>query len=115
MPVVYDGLHRLAARRLSNEREGHTLRTTEIVHEAYLRLVDSDIDWSDRGHFYAIAAQVMWRILIDYAKSRNREKRDGEYEKVTARFGSGTGHRGLTAASTGMLRLQGIANLVSLW
>jgi RNA polymerase sigma factor (TIGR02999 family) len=59
------------------------LRTTEIVHEAYLRLVDSDIAWNDRAHFYAIASRVMRRILVDYAKSRNREKRGGEYEKVS--------------------------------
>jgi RNA polymerase sigma factor (TIGR02999 family) len=83
IPVVYDRLYRLASRRLSSERQGHTLKTTEIVHEAYLRLVDSDIAWADRGHFYAIAAQVMRRILIDYAKSRNRNKRGGEFERVT--------------------------------
>jgi RNA polymerase sigma-70 factor, ECF subfamily len=82
IPMVYDQLHRLASRRLSTERSGHTLRTTEIVNEAYLRLVDSDISWNDRGHFYAIAAQMMRRILIDYAKGRNREKRGGEYEKI---------------------------------
>jgi RNA polymerase sigma factor (TIGR02999 family) len=83
MPVVYDQLYRLAGRRLASERRGHTLRTTEIVHEAYLRLVDSEVAWNDRAHFYAIAAQVMRRILVDYAKSRNREKRGGEYEKVS--------------------------------
>lgn len=82
IPVVYDQLYKLASRRLANERKGHTLRTTEIVHEAYLRLVDSDVAWNDRAHFYAISAQVMRRILIDYAKSRNRDKRGGEYEKV---------------------------------
>ncbi len=82
MPVVYEQLYRLAGRRLASERRGHTLRTTEIVHEAYLRLVDSDIAWNDRAHFYAIASQVMRRILVDYAKSRNREKRGGEYERV---------------------------------
>jgi RNA polymerase sigma factor (TIGR02999 family) len=82
IPVVYDQLYRLASRRLSSERKGHTLRTTEIVHEAYLRLVDSDVAWNDRAHFYAISAQVMRRILIDHAKSRNREKRGGEFEKV---------------------------------
>jgi len=92
IPVVYDRLHRLAASRLSSERQGHTLRTTEIVHEAYIRLVNSDISWSDRGHFYAIAAQVMRRILIDHAKSRNRSKRGGEYEMVPldAAFALGT-------------------------
>jgi RNA polymerase sigma factor (TIGR02999 family) len=82
IPVVYDQLYRLASRRLSSERQGHTLRTTEIVNEAYLRLVDSDVDWNDRAHFYAIAAQTMRRILIDHAKSRNRGKRGGEFEKV---------------------------------
>ena len=82
IPVVYDQLYRLASRRLSSERKGHTLRTTEIVHEAYLRLLDSDVAWNDRAHFYAISAQVMRRILIDHAKSRNREKRGGEFEKV---------------------------------
>src|SRR5271165_2382198 len=82
IPVVYDQLYALASRRLSSERRDHTLRTTDIVHEAYLRLVDADVNWNDRAHFYAIAAQVMRRILIDYAKSRNREKRGGEYEKV---------------------------------
>jgi RNA polymerase sigma-70 factor (ECF subfamily) len=82
IPVVYEQLYRLASRRLSSERPGHTLRTTEIVNEAYLRLVDADVNWNDRAHFYAIAAQVMRRILIDYAKSRKREKRGGEYEKV---------------------------------
>jgi len=92
IPVVYDQLYRLASRRLSSERRGHTLRTTEIVNEAYLRLVDSDVAWSDRAHFYAIAARVMRRILIDYAKQRNREKRGGEYEKVSldAAFEIGT-------------------------
>src|SRR5450756_950560 len=82
IPVVYDQLYKLASRRLSSERKGHTLRTTEIVHEAYLRLVDSEVEWHDRAHFYAISAQMMRRILIDHAKSRNREKRGGEYEKV---------------------------------
>ncbi len=82
IPVVYDQLYRLASRRLSAERQGHTLRTTEIVHEAYLRLVDSDVAWNDRAHFYAISAKVMRRVLIDHAKSRNREKRGGEFEKV---------------------------------
>ncbi len=83
IPVVYDQLYKLASRRLSHERQGHTLRTTEIVHEAYLRLVDSDVAWNDRSHFYAISAQVMRRILIDHAKTRNRSKRGGEFEKVS--------------------------------
>lgn len=83
MPLVYDQLCKLASRRLAVERKGHTLRTTEIVHEAYLRLVDSTIDWNDRAHFYAISARVMRRILIDYARSRNRDKRGGCAERVS--------------------------------
>jgi len=79
---VYGELYRLAARRLSSERKEHTLHTTDIVHESYLRLVGAEIDWNDRGHFYAIAAQVMRRILIDYAKGRNRDKRGGQMERV---------------------------------
>jgi RNA polymerase sigma factor (TIGR02999 family) len=82
IPVVYGELYRLAARRLSSERKEHTLHTTDIVHESYLRLVGAEIDWNDRGHFYAIAAQVMRRILIDYAKGRNRDKRGGQMERV---------------------------------
>ena len=83
MPLVYDQLCKLASRRLAAERKGHTLRTTEIVHEAYLRLVDSTVEWNDRAHFYAISAQVMRRILIDYARGRNRDKRGGGAEKVS--------------------------------
>lgn len=82
IPVVYDELYRIASRRLSSERRDHTLHTTDIVHESYLRLVDAEVDWNDRSHFYAIAAQVMRRILIDYAKSRNRDKRGGQMERV---------------------------------
>jgi RNA polymerase sigma factor (TIGR02999 family) len=82
IPVVYDQLYKLASRSMASERKGHTLRTTEIVHEVYLRLVDSDVAWNDRAHFYATSAQVMRRILIDYAKGRKREKRGGEYERV---------------------------------
>lgn len=82
VPIVYEQLYRIASRRLTTERQDHTLRTTEIVNEAYLRLVQSDVAWNDRYHFYAIAARVMRRILIDHAKGRNRSKRGGKYEKV---------------------------------
>jgi hypothetical protein len=80
--VVYGELYKLASRRLSSERKDHTLRTTDIVHESYLRLVGADVDWNDHVHFYAIAAQVMRRILIDYAKNRNRDKRGGQMERL---------------------------------
>jgi RNA polymerase sigma factor (TIGR02999 family) len=75
MPVVYDELRRLAGRCLRSERPGHTLRATALVHEAYLRLMDADIGWQDRAHFYAVAARVVRRILVEYARTRGRQKR----------------------------------------
>ena len=83
MPVVYDQLHKLAARCFHSERPGHTLRTTALVHEAYLRLLDSDVAYNDRVHFYAVAARVMRRILVDHAKAHHREKRGGGAEKIS--------------------------------
>jgi RNA polymerase sigma factor (TIGR02999 family) len=77
MPVVYDQLRRLAAQCLFSERRDHTLAATALVHEAYLRLVGTDIDWQNRAHFYAIAARVMRRILVDHARTKNRDKRGG--------------------------------------
>jgi RNA polymerase sigma factor (TIGR02999 family) len=82
LPLVYDELRRLAGWCLSAERPEHTLRATELVHEAYLRLVGADIDWQDRAHFYAVAARVIRRILVDHANSRNRRKRGGDMERV---------------------------------
>ena len=83
MPLVYDPLRRLAARCLSSERPGHTLRATALVHEAYMRLVATDAEWQDRVHFYAVAARVMRRILVDYARGQSRQKRGGGAEKVS--------------------------------
>src|SRR5262245_35732175 len=78
MPLVYGELRRLASRRLGRERAGHTLQTTALVHEAYLRLVDQkEANWRNRAHFFAVAAQMMRRILVDYARSRNFAKRGG--------------------------------------
>jgi len=82
MPVVYDQLHKLAANCLRVERPDHTLRATALVHEAYLRLVDSKVAWQDRVHFYAVSARMLRRILVDHAKSRNRNKRGAEFQKV---------------------------------
>jgi RNA polymerase sigma factor (TIGR02999 family) len=82
MPVVYNELRRLSARCLSHERPDHTLKATDLVHEAYLRLIGADVDWQDRIHFYAVAARVMRRILVDYAKSHGRQKRGGGAERV---------------------------------
>ena len=75
MPMVYDQLRRLAESYLSNERPGHTLVATALVHEAYLRLAGADVDWRDRVHFFAVAAKQMRYILVDHAKSRGRIKR----------------------------------------
>ena len=79
MPLVYDELRRLAKRHLRNERPGHTLQTTALVHEAYLKLVDrKNANWQNRVQFFAAAAQVMRHILVDYARSRRAFKRGGD-------------------------------------
>jgi RNA polymerase sigma factor (TIGR02999 family) len=75
VPLVYHELRQMAGRCLYSERPGHTLRATALVHEAYLRLVDADVNWQDRSHFYAIAARVMRRILVEYARAHTRHKR----------------------------------------
>lgn len=78
MPLVYDELHRQAKRYLRRERQGHTLQTTALIHEAYLKLIDQrNVEWESRTHFYAIAAQAMRRILVDHARTQKREKRGG--------------------------------------
>jgi RNA polymerase sigma factor (TIGR02999 family) len=77
LPVVYEELKRLARRQLRGEAPGHTLQTTALVHEAYLRLVGADVGWEGRGHFFAVAAQVMRRVLVDHARNRGRAKRGG--------------------------------------
>ena len=78
IPVVYTELRRQAARHLRRERAGHTLQTTDLIHEAYLRLVDQkNVRWQNRAHFFAIAAQLMRRILVDHARRRHRAKRGG--------------------------------------
>ena len=79
VPLVYDELRAMAHRQLSRERDEHTLSTTALVHEAYLRLVDQRrVDWHDRAHFFAIAATAMRRILIDYARRQHRAKRESK-------------------------------------
>ena len=83
MPLVYDELHRQAARFLSRERPDHTLQTTALIHEAYIKLVDQrQVNWESRTHFFAIAANMMRRILVDYARAKNREKRGGDLVKL---------------------------------
>jgi RNA polymerase sigma factor (TIGR02999 family) len=82
MPFVYDQLHRLASNCLRSERPDHTLRATALIHEAYVRLIDAEVAWADRVHFFAVSARVLRRILVDHAKSRNRNKRGGEFQKI---------------------------------
>jgi RNA polymerase sigma factor (TIGR02999 family) len=78
MPLVYRELRRLAHQYLRKEREGHTLQTTDLVHEAYIRLVDQRrVRWQNRAHFFGIAAQLMRRILVDRARAHKRVKRGG--------------------------------------
>ena len=82
MPVIYDELRKLAGRYLRSERRDHTLRATALVNEAYLRLAGSDMAYNDRIHFYAVAARTLRHILVDYAKTRNRQKRGGVIENL---------------------------------
>jgi RNA polymerase sigma-70 factor, ECF subfamily len=83
-PLVYDELHRLAERYMRGERAGHSLQTTALVNEAYIKLVDSSrVRWQNRAHFFAIAAQLMRRILVDFARRRRYQKRGGDCQKVT--------------------------------
>jgi len=83
MPLVYDELRRQAARFLRKERPGHTLQTTALIHEAYIKLVGQEhVDWQNRSHFFAIASQAMRRILVDHARTRHREKRGGAAENL---------------------------------
>ncbi len=83
MPLVQDELHRLAHRYMVRERGGHTLQTTALINEAYLRLIDAKgIEWRDRAHFFAICANLMRRILVDFARSRGYKKRGGNVKKV---------------------------------
>jgi RNA polymerase sigma factor (TIGR02999 family) len=78
IPLVYVELHKQAKRYLKGERQDHTLQTTALVNEAYLRLVDSSkVRWQSRAHFFAVSAQLMRRILVDFARSRNYQKRGG--------------------------------------
>jgi RNA polymerase sigma factor (TIGR02999 family) len=84
MPLVYSELHRLAHRHIKKERPGHTLQTSALLNEAFLRLVDqSDVQWQGRAHFFSIAAQMMRRILVDYARSRRYAKRGGDAQQVS--------------------------------
>jgi RNA polymerase sigma factor (TIGR02999 family) len=82
-PVVYEELHRMARHYMARERDGHTLQTTALINEVYLRLVNvKDVKWQDRAHFFAISAQLMRRILTDFARSHGYQKRGGGAQHV---------------------------------
>ena len=84
LPVVYGELHSMAHRQLGRERAAHTLNTTALVHEAYLKLVQGNsAHWEGRNHFFAVASRAMRQILTDYAKARNRQKRGGRVIHVS--------------------------------
>jgi len=84
LPLVYDELRKLAARKLAREKPGQTLDATALVHEAYVRLVDTEKDqhWNSRGHFFAAAAQAMRRILVESARRKSRIKHGGDRERA---------------------------------
>jgi RNA polymerase sigma-70 factor (ECF subfamily) len=84
MPLVYNELRRLAHRYMNKEKAGHTLQTTALVNEAYLRIVGLErIEWQDRAHFFAISANLMRRILVDFARSRGYQKRGRDLKKIS--------------------------------
>jgi RNA polymerase sigma factor (TIGR02999 family) len=84
MPLVYNELKRIASYYLSRERTGHTLQTTALVHEAYMRLVDQQrVDWKNRAHFLGIASEMMRRILVNYARDRAAVKRGGNPQRIS--------------------------------
>ena len=82
-PIVYEELRRLARSYMRRERPDHTLQSTALVHEAYVRMVDQRVEWKSRFHFYAIAAQMMRRILVDHAKQRKSAKRGAGIRPIT--------------------------------
>lgn len=83
-PLVHLELQRMARRYMAGERAGHLLQPTALVNEAYLRLIDwKNVDWQNRAHFFGLAAQIMRRILVDFARARGREKRGGEGIQVS--------------------------------
>jgi RNA polymerase sigma factor (TIGR02999 family) len=84
LPLVHDELRRIARRHMAGERPNHLLQTTALVNEAYLRLVDIQrIQWQDRAHFYAMAARLMRRVLVDFARAQKNQKRGGALQRVT--------------------------------
>ena len=82
LPLIYKELHRLARGYMRRERPDHTLQPTALIHEAYLKLAHQDVDWQNRDHFLGVAANVMRRVLVDYARAHKAERRDGGLKRV---------------------------------
>lgn len=100
MPLVYDGLRRIAAQYLRKERGDHTFQPTALVHEAYLKLIDvSNANWQNRAHFFAAASTMMRHILVDHARARRTDKRGGEFQRIeldeAVSFSDRTGEKNL--------------------
>ena len=83
IPLVYDQLRRIARHHLRGERAGHTLQTSELINEAYLKLVEQSVSWQSRAHFFGIAARLMRQVLVDYARARQRLKRGGDRQQIS--------------------------------
>ncbi len=89
IPIVYDTLHRIARHQLRGERAGHTLETTALINEAYLKLVEQRVSWQSRAHFFGIAARLMRQLLVDYARTRGRLKRGGDRQQISLTAAAG--------------------------
>jgi RNA polymerase sigma factor (TIGR02999 family) len=84
VPLVYDELHRMAKRYMRGQSDAHTLQTTELIHEAYLKLIDNNQkEWKNRSHFFGVASQAMRHILVDYARAKQSQKRGGIQHQIT--------------------------------
>ena len=83
IPLVYDTLRRIARHELRGERAGHTLETTALINEAYLKLIEQSVSWQSRAHFFGIAARLMRQLLVDYARARQRLKRGGDLRQIS--------------------------------
>ena len=101
-PLVYDELQRVAKRLFRGEKDSHTLQPTALVHEAFIRLIDVDVTWQDRAHFYALAARLMRRLFVDHAVARNAMKRGGGALRVTFDEASVKGQ----SADAGLIELE---------
>ena len=83
IPLVYDTLRRIARHHLRGERPDHTLQTTALINEAYMKLIEQSVSWQSRAHFFGIAARLMRQIMVDYARARLRLKRGGDRERIS--------------------------------